>query len=82
MRRWAKHVAHIEELEMHAEFSLENLKSIDHSENLGVDRKIILEWTDGNRVGNCELDSYSSGYGPVASSCEHRNEPSGALKCW
>jgi hypothetical protein len=26
---------------------LENLKGRDHSENLGVDRKIILEWILG-----------------------------------
>jgi len=28
----------------------------------------------------CEIYSPSSGYGPSAGSCEHGNEPSGALK--
>jgi len=31
-------------------------------------------------VGGCGLDSSSSGYGPVAVSREHSNEPSGFLK--
>jgi len=31
-------------------------------------------------VRNCGLDSSGSGYGPVAYSCEHGNEPSGSIK--
>jgi hypothetical protein len=31
-------------------------------------------------VRNCGLDSSGSGYGPVAGSFEHGNEPSGSLK--
>jgi hypothetical protein len=27
----------------------------------------------------CGLDSSASGYGPVAGSCEHDNEPSGSM---
>jgi len=30
----------------------------------------------------CGLDAYGSGEGPVAGSCEHRNEPSGSIKVW
>jgi hypothetical protein len=28
------------------------------------------------------LVSSGSGYGPVAGSCEHENEPSGSINCW
>jgi hypothetical protein len=33
--------------EMHRIFWLENLKGRNHSEDLGIDRKIILEWILG-----------------------------------
>jgi hypothetical protein len=33
-----------ERREMHAIFWLENVKGRDHLEDLGIDRKIILEW--------------------------------------
>jgi hypothetical protein len=33
---------------MHTKFCLEILKGRDHSEDLRVDRKIILEWILGN----------------------------------
>jgi hypothetical protein len=33
--------------EMHTRFWLENLKGRDHSEDLGIDGKIILEWILG-----------------------------------
>jgi hypothetical protein len=36
---------------MYAVFWLENLKGRDHSEDLGVDGKIILEWILGKWVG-------------------------------
>jgi hypothetical protein len=32
---------------MHTKFWSENLKERDHSEDLGVDRKILLEWLLG-----------------------------------
>jgi hypothetical protein len=32
---------------MHVMFRLENLKGRDHFEDLGMDRKIILEWILG-----------------------------------
>jgi hypothetical protein len=31
-------------------------------------------------VGRCGLKSSGSGWGPVAGSCEHDNEPSGSIK--
>jgi hypothetical protein len=31
--------------------------------------------------GGCGLDSFGSGYGKLAFSCEHGNEPSVSLKC-
>jgi hypothetical protein len=40
---------------MHTTFWSENLKGIDHSEDLGVDGKIILEWVLGNREGGINL---------------------------
>jgi hypothetical protein len=36
---------------MHTDFWLNNLKGRDHSEDLGVDEKIILEWILGKRIG-------------------------------
>jgi hypothetical protein len=32
-------------------------------------------------VGCCELDLSGLGYGPVAGSSDHGNEPSGCIKC-
>jgi hypothetical protein len=34
--------------------------------------------SEGNGVGGCGLDSFGTGQGQVASSCEHGNEPSGS----
>jgi hypothetical protein len=31
-------------------------------------------------VGRCELDTSDSGQGPVATCCEHGNEPSDSMK--
>jgi hypothetical protein len=33
------------------------LKGRDHSENLSIGGKIILEWILGSKVGRCRLDS-------------------------
>jgi hypothetical protein len=45
--RWVGHVEHMEEREMHTVFCMENLKGGDHSEDLGLDRRIILDWILG-----------------------------------
>jgi len=47
--------------ELDTKFLLENLKERDHTEDLGVDGKIILEWILGNRVGMCGLGSSGLG---------------------
>jgi hypothetical protein len=39
--RWVTHVASMEE---HTKFWPESLKGRDHSEDLGIDGRIILEW--------------------------------------
>jgi hypothetical protein len=59
---------------------LENLKGRDHSEDLGSDGKITLEWFSGHRMERCKLDAFCSGWGPGGGSCEHGNEPSGSVK--
>jgi hypothetical protein len=61
---------------------LENVKGRDHSEDLGVNGKIILNWISGERVGGCGLDSPGLGYGSVAGSCEYGNKPLGSIKSW
>jgi hypothetical protein len=43
MMRCAVHVARIKRLEMRTNFLLENLNGRDHSEDLGIDGKIILK---------------------------------------
>jgi hypothetical protein len=45
---------------------LENLKGRDHSEDFGVDGRIILKWILGNRVWECGLYSSAPLYGPMA----------------
>jgi len=46
---------------MHTVFRLENLNGTDHSEDVGVDVRIILEWILGKWVGRCGLDAAGSG---------------------
>jgi len=65
---------------MHTKFLSGNLKGRDHSEDLGVDGKVILELISGNWSGRCGLCSSDSVRGPVAGSCEHDYEPSGSIK--
>jgi hypothetical protein len=59
--RWAVDVTRIGEMGMHTVLWLENLKGRGHSEDLGVDGKIVLQLSYGTRVGWCELDAYGSG---------------------
>jgi len=44
--RWGGHVAHMGEMKYAYKF-VRKLKGRDHSENLGTDGKIILEWILG-----------------------------------
>jgi hypothetical protein len=46
---------------MHTIFWSENLKETVHSEDLGVDKRIILEWILEKQGGRCGLDSSGSG---------------------
>jgi len=46
---------------MHTVFQSENLKGRDQLEDLGVDGRILLEWTLGNRTGRCGLNASGSG---------------------
>jgi hypothetical protein len=43
---------------MHRTFQSENLKGRDHSEDLGLDWRIILEWILEKQVKGCGLDSF------------------------
>jgi hypothetical protein len=66
--------------EMHTKCRSKNVNGKKHSEDLDVDVKIILELIL-DRMGRYELAASGSGQGPVASCCEHGNEPSGSVKC-
>jgi hypothetical protein len=41
----------------------------NHSEDLGIDGRLILQWILGSKVGGCGLDSSRSEQGPVAVCC-------------
>ena len=58
-----------------------NLKERDHSEDSGVDGRIILSWIfrTWNR-GARGLDWSGSGYGKMAGSCKRGNKPQGSIK--
>jgi hypothetical protein len=45
--RWARHIARMGETKMHTVFRLESQRGRDHSDDLGVDGKVILEWILG-----------------------------------
>jgi hypothetical protein len=53
----------------------------DHLEDPGVDGEIILTWTFMKWDGGNGLGWSGSGYGQVAGSCNHGNEPTGYTKC-
>jgi hypothetical protein len=57
-----------------------NLKSRDHSGDLGLEGRIILNFVLKLGFGGRGLDSFGSGYRLVASSCEQSNEPLGSIK--
>jgi hypothetical protein len=52
--RWAGHVTCIGKMRNHTKFWLETLKGRDHLEDLGIDRKIILEWILGKWVKSAD----------------------------
>jgi hypothetical protein len=60
---------------MSTKFSLGSLKGRDHSEDLGVDGRIILKLILGNRVEECVLEQ-----GPEAGSFEYGNENLGFIR--
>jgi hypothetical protein len=65
---------------MHTKFWLENLKERDHSEDLGKDGRIILQWILKKYGGKVRSECIGSGQGPMAGSCEQSNEPSGSIQ--
>jgi len=65
---------------MHRMFWLEYLKGRDHSENLGVDGKVILGWILRKYGRKVWTGFIWFRIGPVVGCCEHGNEPSGSTK--
>jgi hypothetical protein len=59
--RWAGHVASIEELSNSCKILVAKPEGKDDSENLDVDREIILEWILGKQGGKYGLDASGSG---------------------
>jgi hypothetical protein len=51
----------------------------NHSEDLGVDGRVLSELILGKRGGWCGLHSSGSEQEAVFGSCEHGNEPSGFM---
>jgi hypothetical protein len=45
--RWAGHVARMREMRNAYKILVENLKERDHTKDLGVDGRIVLEWIFG-----------------------------------
>jgi hypothetical protein len=54
--RWAGLVTRMGEKKMHTVIWLENLKERDHSEDGGVDGKIILKWILGKQSGKVWIE--------------------------
>jgi hypothetical protein len=61
---------------MQTTFWLGNLKGRDHLEDLGIDGRIIFEWTLGKFGGRVCTGCIWLRIGPVVGSFEHSNEPS------
>jgi hypothetical protein len=53
-------------------------KEKDHLKDRVVDGRIRSECMLSRLAGGCRVDSFGSGKGPVAGSCEHGGEPSGS----
>jgi hypothetical protein len=60
---------------MLTKFCFESLKEGGHSEDVGVDVRIILSGSQGNRIWGCGLDSSGSGQGLVARSSMNLWDP-------
>jgi len=65
---------------MLAKFWPEKLEGRDHSEDLRVYGRIILEWILGKLGVKMWAGSMWLRIGPMAGCCEHGNEPSGSIK--
>jgi hypothetical protein len=59
---------------------LENLKGRDHSEDMGIDGKIILEWILEKCGGKLWLGFIWLRIGTSGILCEHGNETTGSIK--
>jgi hypothetical protein len=44
MTRWVGQIAHMGEMRNTFKILIRKLKGIDQSEDLGIDRKVIVEW--------------------------------------
>jgi hypothetical protein len=64
---------------MHTEVWLANLREGDHSEDSGLNWRIILKYILKNWFGGAWTRSIWLGIG--TGSCECGNEPSGSIKC-
>jgi hypothetical protein len=78
--RGMRRSTHGEKWEMFTFWS-RNLSYRDHSDDAGVDGRLILNLTL-NVVWGCGLDLAGSGLDSEAGCCEHGNEYSGSLKDW
>jgi hypothetical protein len=62
---------------MYRKFKPEKLNERDHSEDVGIGGRIILEWIL-NMLRSCGVNASVSGEEPIAGFCEHGNELSGS----
>jgi hypothetical protein len=67
-------------MKIHTKFGLETVKGSDNWEHVGVYGMIILRWILRHQIWTVVLYSSGPGYGLVASSCGHANEPPGSIK--
>jgi len=80
MMRWGGHVARVEEMRIYIDFWSENLKGKDHSEDLVVDGRIILEWILGKYGGKLWTGFMCLRIETTGGLSEYGNEISGSIK--